>query len=146
MTIFAWMNLPDTNPIVTRSIAKKLLVVFFLSFAFNLVWENLHVHLYEHYQGGAITEWILLHASLADALMITIGAYFFMTAPFLRRNLWVSIVLGVLVAIGIETWALDTSRWAYNELMPVIPLINTGLTPTIQLGFLGYLALHIVGR
>src|SRR3989338_11680387 len=54
MTIFAWMNLPDTNPIVTRSIAKKLLVVFFLSFAFNLVWENLHVHLYEHYQGGAI--------------------------------------------------------------------------------------------
>jgi len=124
---------------------KRLLLIFIISFLLNLVWENLHVHLYTHYKGGVITEWILLHATLADAIFITAGGYLFMVVPFLRRNLWISIIVGVLLAIGIETWALETGRWSYNSLMPIIPLINTGLTPTIQLGLLGYLTLRIVG-
>jgi len=50
---------------------------------------------------------------------------------------WLIVPLGI---IGMEWYALTTSRWAYNVLMPIIPLLGTGLTPTIQLGLLGHLS------
>jgi len=32
----------------------------------------------------------------------------------------------------------------YNELMPIIPILNVGLSPTIQLGLTGYLAYRAI--
>ncbi len=125
-------------------VLKKTALVFFLSFALNLVWENLHATLYTNYQGGPISNTILLHATLADALIITAGAFLFLYVPYLRRNLWLSLVLGILIAIGVEMWALETGRWAYSALMPLTPFVKTGLTPTLQLGLLGYVTYRIV--
>ena len=125
---------------------KKVFFVFFLSFLFNLIWENLHSYLYAGYMGGAITEAILLRASVGDAVIITLLSLPFMFVPRLRDKNWLIIFIGILIAIFIELYALHTGRWAYNEYMPIIPILSVGLTPTIQLGLLGYLSYRLVAE
>jgi len=117
---------------------KKVFLIFILSFFLNLIWENLHSLLYLNYIGGEITEFILLRASAGDALMITLILLPFLFIPSLKKKSWLIIPIGLLLAVFIELYALDAGRWAYNEYMPVIPTLGVGLTPAIQLGFLGY--------
>ncbi|MBI2670188.1 MAG: hypothetical protein HYX20_03520 [Candidatus Yanofskybacteria bacterium] len=118
---------------------KKLSIIFAVAFLLNLVWENLHSYLYIHYKAGEITRLILLRATLFDAVFITLLAILFIKIVYFRERKWYVLLMGIIVAIIIELSALKTGRWAYNEFMPIIPLINTGLTPTIQLGILSYL-------
>ncbi|MDP4001725.1 MAG: hypothetical protein Q8P69_01620 [bacterium] len=123
---------------------RKVFLIFLLSFILNVVWENLHSFLYVGYMGDKITEFILLRASVADAVIITLLSVPFMSVSSLKAKSWLIIFIGVLVAIFIELYALNTGRWAYNEYMPIIPILGIGLTPTIQLGLLGYLSYRSV--
>lgn len=118
---------------------KKLFTIFIVSFLLNLIWENSHSYLYVHYQNGPITRAILLRAALFDAVAITLLAVLFIGVAYFQKRKWYALPFGFLVAIFIEIYALQNGRWAYNELMPIVPLLNTGLTPTIQLGILSYL-------
>ncbi len=122
---------------------KKIFFIFVISFLLNLIWENLHVFLYSNYRGGQITEFILARATLADAVMITIIALPFIFFPALAKKDWLIIVVGIIIAVVIEWYALATGRWSYNDLMPLLPLIRTGLTPTIQLGLLGFVSYRL---
>ena len=119
---------------------KRLLSIFAISFVLNIVWENLHSYLYDNYMGGKITEFILLRASLADALAITILLIPFLYISFFRKRNWLVILGGIIISILIEWHGLGTGRWSYNDYMPIIPILSVGLTPTIQLGILGYLS------
>ena len=124
---------------------RKILLIFALSFLLNWVWENLHSNLYLHYSGGDITQWILFQATFLDDVFITLMAIFFLKWNFLKKNLWFSLVLGIVAGIITEIYALHIEWWGYNELMPIVPIINTGLTPTLQLGVLAYITYKIVG-
>lgn len=62
---------------------KTLAKVFPAAFVLNAVWENMHAPLYVHYQGGSITEWILLRAALWDAIIIVALA---LLAVFFEKN------------------------------------------------------------
>lgn len=119
---------------------RKLALVFFVSFFLNLVWENIHYLLYAHYKGGIITEAILLHATVVDAFLITSVVGLFMLFPTLYARTYLMVLVWIAIAVGIELWALSTGRWAYNELMPLIPLLSVGLSPTVQLAITGYVA------
>jgi hypothetical protein len=118
---------------------KKLLLIFVFAFISNALWENLHAFLYAGYKGGQITEYILLRASFWDAILVSIILLPFLYLKFLKTKPYLIFIAGVIVAIGIEWYALRTGRWAYNSLMPIIPFLKIGLTPTLQLGSLGYL-------
>ncbi|MDO8518241.1 MAG: hypothetical protein Q7S26_03060 [bacterium] len=122
----------------------KLLWVFLLSLGLNIVWENAHVFLYASYQSAPITKYILLRASVGDAIILTLLAIPFLYWDFFRKRIWLIIPLGVVVSIFIELYALHTGRWAYNEYMPLIQFLSIGLAPTIQLGLLGFLVYLIV--
>ena len=119
---------------------KKLTTIFVLAFALNVVWENLHSLLYSNYMRGEITELILIRASLFDALLITILVLPFIYVHALKNKSWLIVPLGILIAILNEWYGLGTGRWAYNALMPIMPLIKVGLTPALQLGVLGYVS------
>jgi hypothetical protein len=121
---------------------KKIPCIFIVSFLLNLVWENLHSALYVGYQGGKITEFILFRASLGDAVMITVLLLPFLFSPLKKRS-WLIVLFGIILAVFIEWYALRTGRWAYNDFMPIIPFLNVGLTPTIQLGLLGYVSYRV---
>ncbi|HBB65511.1 MAG TPA: hypothetical protein DCZ84_02675 [Candidatus Vogelbacteria bacterium] len=125
---------------------KKVSLIFILSFFLNLIWENLHSYFYIVYMGGEITETILLRASIADAIIIILLTLPFVLVASLRKRSWLIIPIGVLISICIELYALNTGRWAYNEYMPIIPILSVGLTPTIQLGLLGYLSYFVFSK
>lgn len=119
---------------------KREGIIFLFAFVLNLIWENLHSFLYSNYMGGRITEFILIRASLFDAVIITIIFIPFLYLPILKNKNWLIIVVGIVIAVLNEWYGLSTGRWEYNQLMPIIPIIKTGLTPTLQLGVLGYLS------
>lgn len=124
---------------------KQLGIVFILAFLLNLAWENVHSYLYVHYQGGTITELILVKAALFDAFVTTVaGALYLWVRPF-RRRLDVTIVGLLVFAIGLELFALATSRWLYAPSMPTLPCLEVGLTPTIQLALLAYISFRLSG-
>ena len=122
---------------------KRISLIFFIAFVLNVIWENLHSFLYANYMGGKITEFILFRATLFDAVIITLIVLPFIFFPTLKKQSWLIIFIGFIISIGIEYYALGTHRWAYNALMPVIPLLAVGLTPTIQLGLLGYISFKV---
>ncbi len=122
---------------------KKIISIFAISFILNLIWENLHSILYANYMGDKITELILFRAALADAVIIAVITLPFIFSSILKKQSWLIIFFGIIVSIGIEYYALSTGRWVYNSLMPIIPILGTGLTPTIQLGLLGYISFKL---
>jgi len=125
---------------------KKYAWIFVLAFFLNLIWENLHSLLYVHYKGGPITGLILVRAALFDASVILLLIFLLTRLPkhISSRYSWLLIIDGTIIAVLLEWWALSQGRWPYTEAMPVIPFLNTGLTPTIQLGLLAYLVYRIV--
>lgn len=125
---------------------KRIFVIFAVAFFLNLVWENLHSFLYSNYKGVEITQLILLKATLGDAVMIVLITLPFVFLASFRKNLWGIVLIGLIVAISIEWYALATDRWTYNAYMPIIPILAVGFTPTIQLALLGYLSFKIQER
>ncbi|MEK7120941.1 MAG: hypothetical protein AAB840_02515 [Patescibacteria group bacterium] len=123
--------------------AKKLGFVFIVSFFLNLIWENIHSLMYVYFKGEEITEAVLVRASFFDALFITLSAFFIIFLPWRNISIWLSVFLLLILSIFIEKWALVTGRWIYNEMMPIIPVLKTGLTPTLQLALLGYLSFRL---
>ncbi len=121
---------------------RKLVSVFILAFILNWIWEFFHSRLYLHYQNGPITSFILFRAALVDALIILILV---VVAQKFKINKSLFVVLaGLVVAIVVEIWALKTGRWAYNSLMPIIPIIKIGLSPTLQLAMTAFIAQQVV--
>lgn len=118
---------------------KKLTPIFIISSLLNLAWENLHSFLYFHPDGQIMTQGMLLRATLFDTIFITLLAILFIKISYFRERKWYALIFGIVAAIILETYALNDGRWAYNELMPIVPLLNTGLTPTLQLGILSYI-------
>ena len=124
----------------------QVLGLFFVAFILNFIWEEAHRVLYVSYQGGDITQLILLRAALVDAVVITVlfGPLLFFTRG--KRFLWISMLLALAFAVGLERFAFATDRWVYQPSMPLVPFLGTGLTPTIQLALLGVLAFYIHPR
>jgi len=121
---------------------KKIAIIFVLALVMNWAWENLHAPLYLDYQGGEITQLILLRAAFFDALVVT--ALGVLVLKFGRMS-W-AIIAAIIFTITLERWALATGRWAYGDLMPIVPLLNVGLSPMLQLAVTAYLSLILVSR
>lgn len=109
----------------------------------NLLWETLHLPLYTLWKQGSVQEQVfaILHCTGGDVLIATttlilalllIGNSAWPVRCFYRVAAF-TVGAGVLYTIFSE-WLNIVLRksWAYSELMPVIPLIDTGLSPLLQ--------------
>ena len=121
---------------------KKLMLIYALAFIANWIWEILHSILYLNYKGGIITNFILFRAAFTDAAIILVLV--FIGQKLGKYKTLFILGGGLIVAIVIEIWALQTGRWEYDSLMPIIPIIKTGLTPTIQLAITAYIVDKII--
>ncbi len=43
------------------------------------------------------------------------------------------VLLGAAVAVAVEWWALATERWQYAGAMPIVPFLQVGLLPVLQM-------------
>ncbi len=111
--------------------------------AANLIWEFAHMPLYSLWETGSAGEIIFaaVHCTGGDilialsAIMLSLFLFGNGTWPAERR---VPVVAGA-VACGLaytifSEWLNIEVReaWAYRELMPVIPLLDAGLSPVLQ--------------
>jgi hypothetical protein len=59
--------------------------------------------------------------------------------------LWLPLT-GMLLAIGMERFALDVGRWQYGQHMPLLPGLEVGVLPVVQMGLLPLLSVVLAGR
>lgn len=122
---------------------KKTFLMVLFAFLFNLAWEVMHSLLYKTITGMSVVEYIprILVASFGDVVMVfgifTLISLFNFSLKWKlnKKNIVLSIILGSIIAIGFELYALYTNRFAYNATMPLIPFIKVGLTPVLQIIF-----------
>lgn len=141
----------------TFSLQQRLPSIFSFfggSFLLHLLWENLQAPLYEGYLSFRQHFWICLKASWGDFLFMLV---IYVTLACLHRNpfwladrttytqpaTWVlALIIGVFLAMTFELWAVYIDhRWQYTEAMPLIPFVNIGLTPVLQMAVVPVLTL-----
>ena len=113
------------------------------SFLLNLVWEYWQVPFFRemadqpHWEGVKACTL----ATFGDAGIAV--AAFWITAIFAKTRSWilrprnsdiaVFLGFGILVTIVFEAVATGVlARWSYNDAMPRLPILGTGLLPVIQ--------------
>ena len=121
---------------------RFILRLFIISTAVNYVWEMAQMPLYQDMPFAALSSWLLcFRASLGDGLIIVmiwaLGAGLYKQVRWFRPlRLGPALLLlasGALIAVAIELHALANQRWAYSDLMPIVPWLEIGLSPFVQL-------------
>lgn len=124
-----------------------LLWYFGGNFFLHLLWENAQMPLFEGY--GSFTEhfWICLVAT-ATGDMIFMAVIYLSLALAHNNVLWVSdpksyrypatwvlpMIVGTLLAVSYELWAvMHKAHWYEYGSMPIIPIVEIGLTPVLQM-------------
>ena len=124
-------------------------IVFFSgSFLLHLLWENLQMPLYAGFETAPLQEhfWICFKATGGDLLfMLTIytalavvhrDPYWIANrAAYAHPATWiVALLIGALLAVSFELWAVYVDhRWQYTEAMPLVPIVEVGLLPVLQM-------------
>lgn len=128
------------------SVKKFLFVLAVSAFALNMLWELAQVFAFSSLDKVSAFEIFILVtiASIADAV-ITLVAFLIVALVRRERRWWKSAgvsdflifaIVGMISAVLIETIALSRGTWTYGEYMPVIPLLEIGLLPFLQLTIL----------
>lgn len=118
---------------------RYLLIVVFA----NLLWEVLHLPLYTIWYEATPAEvaFAVVHCTGGDVLIATfslvIGLVLFGHRQWPDRGFYrvavITVALGVLYTIFSEWLNIVVRKsWAYSDLMPVIPLVGTGISPIAQ--------------
>lgn len=114
------------------------------AFLLNFAWEVTQRPLYAD-MGMSRWEKVLecARASVGD-VGIVLGLFGFMVLatgrPDWFRRGWRSLaalaLAGLALAVSFELHALLTGRWEYGEAMPIVPILEVGVTPLLQMSVL----------
>lgn len=121
-----------------------LTILFFgSSFLLHLLWENLQAPLYQGYISFAQHFWICLRATLSGDMLFMLIIYailalvhrnFFWPSDrtvYRRPITWIiALLVGTILAVSFEWWALSMHRWVYGT-MPIV--LGIGIFPILQM-------------
>lgn len=129
----------DSAPFLL-SLRRYFLVIAVL----NLVWEFVHMPLYTIWSTGSTQEIVFaaVHCTGGDILiamstlmlsLLFAGAGWPQNRSAVQRVVLLTMVTGVGYTVFSE-WLNIVVReaWAYSELMPIVPVIDAGLSPLLQ--------------
>jgi len=129
-----------------KSLRWFLISLALAAFTLNLIWELAQVFAFSSLEKASPLEVLILVtvASIFDA-GITLLAY--MIVAGVRRgwrwwqqtrvaDLLIFAGVGALAATLIELVAISRGVWSYGSYMPLVPLLNIGLLPALQLTLL----------
>lgn len=132
---------------------RRALIIFIVASAVNYPWEVGQIMFYD--VSGTLAE-IARHClvpSLGDGVLVLIiymsGLIVFKRldwadTPSLRSYM-LMLGAGLLVALAIEWLGVYVlGRWRYSELMPLVPMLDVGILPILQMLLLPALIFHLV--
>ena len=119
---------------------RFVITTILLAFLFNVAWEILQMPLYK----GGVYEWqhilFCVLASVADVVMVLL--IYFGFAWIYKDGLWIKnlntkriillMLIGGVGAVLTEIRHLSIGTWSYADAMPLIPVVNVGLSPVLQ--------------
>ena len=120
---------------------RRLLAVYALSVVLNYVWELAQTPLYSEVGFPAAFVHCFV-AALGDGLLVlliliavagTASSLDWYMRPTLSNYVAMA-AAGLVVGIAVEWWGLHiVERWQYSELMPLLPWIEIGISPLVQM-------------
>lgn len=131
-----------------------------ISFALHLLWENIQAPFFQDYISFTQHFPICLKGTITGDMLFMLIIYAALGVVH-RDPLWISnrssyshpatwilpIVIGILLAVNMELWALFVDqRWQYTDRMPIIPILRIGLTPVLQMIVVPFLSLLLTSR
>ena len=141
---------------IPQRVRRFLATVPVAAFVLNWLWEMAQMTAYREM---AIRPWrdtasLCTRAALGD---VAITLLIYATGALAARTLiwgfpaaWnvysTVALLGALHAFWIERAAIASGRWTYTQMMPVVPILNVGLWPLLQLTVLTPLTLWLANR
>lgn len=133
---------------------RFIFILVVTAFVLHFIWENSHVSLYGGYEN--------LSPYLPITLWATLGDVFYTLLAFLALSLWkrsfewcgklgfrdyiAPAIAGFGISLFVEYKALALERWFYLPSMPIIPILNVGLSPVVQMTLLLPLSFYLAGR
>lgn len=138
-----------------------VITITILAFLLNFLWELIQIPLYRNSSYDIDHILFCALASIADTIMVLL-IYLGLAAIF-KDLFWVNhlrliqIVIVVLVggtgAVLSERRHLSLGSWGYDKSMPLIPVVNVGISPVLQFMilplvayFLSFYCLKIKGQ
>lgn len=127
-----------------------LVIIALIGFLTNLIWENVQAPLYKGFVSFGQHFKQCLIASVGDMVFVVV-VYLIFVGVF-RDWYWIQnltlklailvVLLGGISAVVFEKVAFHLGYWSYGK-MPVIPLLDVGLMPVIQLMVLPILSYYL---
>lgn len=131
------------NPRNARSLWGFLAALIFSAFALNWLWEMLQMSAFIEMEGRSWAETALpcARAAVGDVAMTLciygLGALAARNWHWGLEGRWnvylTGALLGGVFAAAYEWYSLASDRWSYNERMSIVPVLNVGLWPLLQL-------------
>lgn len=124
-----------------------------VSLLLHFAWESWHVRFYSGYENLSPYLPLALWASIADVFYV-LGAVLFVSlfkegigwlAKPKRADLFGLATTGFFIAIFVEYKAMIFEKWHYLETMPIIPWLEVGLSPILQMTILLPLGVYCAG-
>lgn len=136
------LSAPEAMPRPTPWLVLLRRYLAFVALA-NLAWEVAHLPLYTIWQEGSPQEiaFAVAHCTLGDILIVTNALVLALVLCGSRewpeqsfaRVATTTIIFGVCYTLFSEWLNVEVRRsWAYSDLMPVLPILGTGLSPLAQ--------------
>lgn len=108
----------------------------------NLLWEIVQLPFYTIWRTSSKQDilFAVLHCTAGDVIIaitaLVLGVIILGKRDWpKKRNFSVNcfvVITGLLYTIYSEQINIAKGAWAYSDLMPIIPLLNIGLTPALQ--------------
>lgn len=141
------------------TLIRFLIALFIAAAVFNFGWEISQMALFSFsgVTASGYGEFIRLHwiTALKDGLIVV--ALYLLVGILVRNAAWGKkfnyrrllflASLGFLWAVGIEYHAVFVAhRWAYGSAMPLLPMLNVGVVPVVQMIIVPLLSILLVRK
>lgn len=130
---------------------QLVMTIAAMAYILNLIWEVAQGPLYEGFEYDLRHLSFCALASVADMLMVLI--LFFTFALMFKDVFWAKDMgigrVGSLMSLGgtgailAEMWHTTDGDWSYAGNMPLLPIVEVGLSPVLQFAVLPWLVFYI---
>ena len=119
---------------------KFVFIIILFAFLLNFAWEIIQIPLYKNSSYSLMHITFCALASVADAIVVLliylVLGFIFKNSLWIQKLTWYKVLL--IISIGgtgaalTEIWYLSLANWSYADAMPIIPVVNVGLSPILQ--------------